>query len=68
MTKENNYYTDERICSDLDYQRAQRTARCMLDTGLISDTNSTNYATSTAKHSHPCLRKYIRKLLAMCPK
>jgi len=37
MTEENNYYTDERIRSDLDYQRAQRTARCMLDTGLISD-------------------------------
>lgn len=37
MTEENNYYTDERIRNDLDYQRAQRIARCMLDTGLISD-------------------------------
>ncbi len=37
MTEEKNYYTDERIRSDLDYQRAQRTARCMLDSGLISD-------------------------------
>lgn len=36
MTKENNYYTDERIRADLDYQRAQRIAKNMLDSGLIS--------------------------------
>lgn len=37
MTDENNYYTDERIRDDLDYQRAQRIAESMLDSGLISE-------------------------------
>ena len=37
MTEETNYYTDECIRSDLDYQRAQRIAGRMLDSGLISD-------------------------------
>ena len=36
MTEETNYYTDECIRSDLDYQRAQRIAGRMLDSGLIS--------------------------------
>lgn len=36
MTEETNYYTEERIRSDLDYQRAQRIAGSVLDSGLIS--------------------------------
>lgn len=34
---QSGYFTQERIQGDLDYKMAQRTARCMLDSGLISD-------------------------------
>ncbi len=68
MTEENNYYTDERIRSDLDYQRAQRTARCMLDTGLIFDDEFNKLCDINRKTFSPLFAEIYPKLLAMYPK
>lgn len=37
MTNENNYYTEDRICSELKYQQAQKVAQDLFDSGLISN-------------------------------
>jgi hypothetical protein len=37
MTEENSYYTNDRIKDHLDYCRAQKIARTMLDAGLINE-------------------------------
>ena len=54
---QSGYFTHERIQGDLDYHRAQDIAKKMLDDGLISVLNSTNYPPSIGKLSLPCSRK-----------
>lgn len=36
MTEQNNFYTEDKIKNDLDYYRAEKLAKAMLDNGLIS--------------------------------